>query len=323
MPSIRIKGTPYASLRDAPAANEPRSLAEIFPSNAPGSPTPTNRVPPRMQRSMPVMRETNDPSSTSPENSQSRPRAGTMSSRIYNHVVQREQRAAPIDNGSQPSTSRTASPLLVAHNGMVTMEGSQADIRIRASGERGRIDSAINLPNAHLDATHMRLVDSSETHHDDIVEHLDVIGEFYVSLSIQDNNRLLLPSDPQVSTLSSLTNAANTILMCVHLLPDISIRSSFSMPRPPLSWYSRKPVFILTSPPTPKLDAEVGDHKDDGKRFEDSLDRHVDDVLRRPSKFRRTMKGVWSFLKTRTVASKSYVESLTELLSSYGRMSHH
>ena len=35
------------------------------------------------------------------------------------------------------------------------------------------------------------------------------------------------------------------------------------------------------------------------QRLEDSLDRHVNDVLKRPSKFKRTMQGVWSFLKTR------------------------
>lgn len=34
-------------------------------------------------------------------------------------------------------------------------------------------------------------------------------------------------------------------------------------------------------------------------QFEDSLDRHVNDVLESPSKLRRTMMGVWSFLKTR------------------------
>ena len=31
----------------------------------------------------------------------------------------------------------------------------------------------------------------------------------------------------------------------------------------------------------------------------DELDRHVHDVLKRKNKFRRVMKGVWAFLKTR------------------------
>lgn len=60
---------------------------------------------------------------------------------------------------------------------------------------------------------------------------------------------------------------------------------------PPSSWYSRKPVIAL--PSTPKCQSEGGEP------FEDLLDRHVDDVLKRPSKIRRTLLGVWSFLKTR------------------------
>jgi hypothetical protein len=31
----------------------------------------------------------------------------------------------------------------------------------------------------------------------------------------------------------------------------------------------------------------------------DELDRHVHDVLKRKNKYRRVMKGVWAFLKTR------------------------
>lgn len=61
---------------------------------------------------------------------------------------------------------------------------------------------------------------------------------------------------------------------------------------PPMSWYSRKPIVILSAP-RPTLDSEQGDD------FQDDLDRHVDDVLNRPAKIRRTLKGVWSFLKTR------------------------
>jgi multisubunit Na+/H+ antiporter MnhB subunit len=34
------------------------------------------------------------------------------------------------------------------------------------------------------------------------------------------------------------------------------------------------------------------------EQFDDVLDRHVDDVLKRPSKMKRSMMGVGSFLKT-------------------------
>ncbi|KAF9464453.1 hypothetical protein BDZ94DRAFT_1161878 [Collybia nuda] len=206
--------------------------------------------------------QSDDPTSpgSPPITSQSprrRPRAGTTNSRIYNHCIQSSQRfsrATPADHDNQLSTSQTASPLLVHNDGMVTLEGSQADIRINSSGVGSFSDT-------HLDTTPIYMVDLSGTHHDDIVEHLDVI-------------------DPHVATLSSLTNAANTILI------------------PPLSWYSRKPIFVLTSPPTANVGSEIGYRRDDPEQFKDSLDRHVDDVLRRRSKFRRTMKGVWSFLKT-------------------------
>ena len=59
---------------------------------------------------------------------------------------------------------------------------------------------------------------------------------------------------------------------------------------PPSLWYSRKPVITLQ--PIPRLNNGTG-------QFEDSLDRHVNDVLESPSKLQRTMMGVWSFLKTR------------------------
>ena len=34
-------------------------------------------------------------------------------------------------------------------------------------------------------------------------------------------------------------------------------------------------------------------------QFEDDLDRHVDDVLRKRARIKRMLLGVWSFLKTR------------------------
>jgi len=118
-------------------------------------------------------------------------------------------------------------------------------------GEPGLIGSALSLPTAPGE-------NDGLDHHDDIVEHLDVI-------------------DPQVGTVSTLTNAANAILF------------------PP--WYSKKPVVTLSSPSQVDVsDPEQPDRP--GKEYEDSLDRHVEDVLNKPAKFKRTMKGVWTFLKT-------------------------
>ncbi|KLO18050.1 hypothetical protein SCHPADRAFT_135198 [Schizopora paradoxa] len=81
---------------------------------------------------------------------------------------------------------------------------------------------------------------------------------------------------PQVATISNLANAANSILI------------------PPIGVYSRKPIMVLPrssgSRPISSLE-KGGVHEDD-------LDRHVEDVLSRESKFRRTMSGVWAFMKT-------------------------
>ena len=64
---------------------------------------------------------------------------------------------------------------------------------------------------------------------------------------------------------------------------------------PPIGVYSRKPIMVLPrsagSSPISSLEK--------GSVHEDDLDRHVEDVLARESKFRRTMSGVWAFMKTR------------------------
>lgn len=107
----------------------------------------------------------------------------------------------------------------------------------------------------------------------------------------------LLPSDRQIGVVSNLTNAANSIVMCVDpvtLVILTELMEFFS--RPPLSWYTRKPVVVL--PSSPRV-SRVVDGEQGSPEFEDSLDRYVDDILKRPSKIRRTLLGIWSFLKTR------------------------
>ena len=63
---------------------------------------------------------------------------------------------------------------------------------------------------------------------------------------------------------------------------------------------------MFLSPPTPPelSDLEKADLPEgESVKHEDALDRHVEDVLARPSKFKRTLRGVWSFLKTRMSSS--------------------
>jgi hypothetical protein len=69
---------------------------------------------------------------------------------------------------------------------------------------------------------------------------------------------------------------------------------------------------FLSPPPRHELsDSEKGDLADgESGKHEDALDRHVEDVLARPSKFKRTLRGVWSFLKTRMSSSSSSKSSI-------------
>lgn len=60
-----------------------------------------------------------------------------------------------------------------------------------------------------------------------------------------------------------------------------------------MSFYSRRPVVVL---PRSERDMETASANTSST---DELDRHVHDVLKRKNKYRRVLKGVWTFLKTR------------------------
>lgn len=82
---------------------------------------------------------------------------------------------------------------------------SQPDVRAP-----GIVESALELQQSQ------QLDESIVHHHDDIVDHLDAIGitGFLSVLSYT----VLIPPDPQVATVSSLANAANSILMRVFFM---------------------------------------------------------------------------------------------------------
>ena len=61
--------------------------------------------------------------------------------------------------------------------------------------------------------------------------------------------------------------------------------------RPPIGVYSRKPVVFL--PKVSVSDAERA------STHEDDLDRRVEEVLSKRIIIRRTLRGVWAFVKTR------------------------
>ncbi|KAJ7764982.1 hypothetical protein DFH07DRAFT_811020 [Mycena maculata] len=229
MPSVRVRRSTYSSTA---STNRDRPLAEIFtPEQTPAVPTPN---PPFLQNSL-----------------------RSKGSRVQSHITGSGSRGRAASSAVRPTSPESygrATTPLSHHSGVDSTVQADVVVRARSDGEPGLIGSALSLPEeGDEDAENL-------DHHDDIVEHLDVI-------------------DPQVGTVSTLTNAANAILF------------------PPMSWYSRKPVVTLSSPSTTDVsDPEQPERP--GREYEDSLDRHVDDVLKNPSKFRRTMKGVWTFLKT-------------------------
>ncbi|KNZ81532.1 hypothetical protein J132_00498 [Termitomyces sp. J132] len=191
-----------------------------------------------------------------------RSRSGTTNCRISNYIAERSRQysRSPASDGSSEPGLGTSSPLLSPHDTRITHDSPQAEVVDHTSGALGAVGSVISFVDSGNDSD-----DSSSLnlHHDEIVDHLDVI-------------------DPQIGTVSSLANAANALLI------------------PPNFWYCRRPVVEINYQPCPTsegtLESRGGERPD--KQLQDSLDRHVDDVLRNPSRFRRTMLGVWSFLKT-------------------------
>jgi hypothetical protein len=61
---------------------------------------------------------------------------------------------------------------------MVELDGPQAGIWVRAD-KPGIIGNALSMP--HSASSHQSMVEmlEDEHHHDDIVDHLDVVGEFF------------------------------------------------------------------------------------------------------------------------------------------------
>ncbi|TEB35642.1 hypothetical protein FA13DRAFT_1788259 [Coprinellus micaceus] len=285
MPSIRIRNSRYLNIRDV--FDDEGSPAT--PIQSPEAPTPFLRS----AQSTPQFRDRptssplqqppnlNDTPLVSPilsprvsENNRSSRRRSN--SRVSAHVLStystlgrsnqwstEGQGSSSTDALNPVGTPRVSdSPLtphiIVRRPSTLTVEGSQANVTIQAEGGTPGILERRFPEHAYAGKFSPRSDqdDDEDHHHDDIVEHLDVI-------------------DPQVGTFSSLTNAANSIVL------------------PPLG-FSRKPMIVLSSP-RPRSKQDIEKH---GEQFEDALDRHVDDVLKSPSKWRRMLMGVWSFLKT-------------------------
>ncbi|KAH9899930.1 hypothetical protein C8Q73DRAFT_339831 [Cubamyces lactineus] len=268
MPSVRVKKG-YLSIDDAQNNGRPRSqsLVSLFRTNQSQEEPDINL---RRTRSRLSDGAIDDAVLRRPLG---RPRS---SSRVSDHILS-SARQSPQLPPARPAIAAVGPSRLsdIQENSRphsfsrrradsYTVEGQQAELRVPIEEGHARSSSSISVALEQLDHDQEH-EDSLEEHHpDDIVEHLDVI-------------------DPQISTVSTLTNAANAIVV------------------PPLSFYSRKPVVVLPRLHRKKRkqhDPEKGVAREEEREYEDALDQHVEDVLTKRDKFRRVMQGVWSFVKT-------------------------
>lgn len=179
MPSVRVRRTSdYTQLDDQGNVKrntrERTALGTVFPSlqnlkrpSSSGgelsvvSPPPATR--PEIRRAT-----ISGPRAASPVIR--RPRAG---SRVVDHIVK------PRPSGSSLRQQRSTTPLRRDESSShVIFEGSQADVVLdhQVGEDPGFIESALSLHSGHSAAV------EDEHHHDDIVEHLDVIGMLYIWL---------------------------------------------------------------------------------------------------------------------------------------------
>ena len=169
MPSVRLRaGSAYSTLRDPPVSKRP-SLATVFAPHVESlAPTGPSNGPalPRMQRSLPTLRPQSPLLDVPPPLPIGRSRSGTTTSRIQSYISssRRYSRPAGLDD-SRSSLVHIASPTTTD----IDSEAPSSAIR-SISGLRNSEDDFANLRRANGSL-------GSDLHHDEVVEHLDVIGE--------------------------------------------------------------------------------------------------------------------------------------------------
>ncbi|KAI0307282.1 hypothetical protein B0F90DRAFT_1932074 [Multifurca ochricompacta] len=279
-PSVRVRRRhAYTSIHDEDRANSEQLRNQPDRGRQPLSGGSGALSSTAASQSTPLSRDPVHPPATSHDLGHNYPSFRRDISRVNRHVRRsnvsyRSFTTDPDSNvsGSPPPTVSRLSNLPPQHE--TIYEGTSAEVVIpgphrghvhRASRVQSALSSSPSRgsPDSDSDSDtdsedEDRIMEDDEYHHDDdVVDHLDVI-------------------DPQVSTVATLTNAANSILL------------------PPISFYSRKPVVVL---PRTEREQDI-EAASVHTASTDELDRHVHDVLKRKQKFRRVMKGVWAFLRT-------------------------
>lgn len=170
MPSVRVKGRTYSNLEDI-------FLEPLEPAVDRGGSTQPSPRPLLPRLSYPVLRQ-DGAHPQPPPSPRTRPRSSTTASRVHAHCTS-SLRSSQLVNHAQGDTplspqylSPVASPAhLYPRRSDITLEGLQTTVRVSSRGEPGLIESSINSMTGDNDQD-----GHPEHHHDDVVEHLDVIG---------------------------------------------------------------------------------------------------------------------------------------------------
>ena len=175
MPSVRVRRNTYISLDD------PLLLEVVQPSEQQGLTAIFVPQPPDGQVSSP---SADTPEAQAPAPSKAQPRPQTRSrasSRVVQHVQSLKftsTRAPPVTTDGDPSSlgiqrlpSRTSSQKPGESS---KLEGRQIDLSIRSGqeGQPGLVGSALSLSSENQTS------ENSDDIHDDVIEHLDVIGDY-------------------------------------------------------------------------------------------------------------------------------------------------
>ena len=157
MPSVRIRDPAFLQ---AGRDDNPAAIQTTQPQNNQSTqddPTPRRSLIRPHIHTMPTLRN-NRLASTSPPLRPQRGRSGSSASRVHDHCVRSSARYSATDR----SSSITALPLL-------SSSLDYAD---------GPLSTSTGSPTIHhTNADSIRATYGSEMHHDDVIEHLDVIGK--------------------------------------------------------------------------------------------------------------------------------------------------
>jgi hypothetical protein len=166
MPSVRVRSKTYTPIHEVFAQADPPLAGDV--PEAQGSTTAgiseSRGLFPRF--SHPFLRQDRTPTATLPASG--RPRALTSASRVHAHCTLRNPRYSGSINSRSPNSPLV--PLPPGEHPQLGGVRSDSPFGIRSRGDSGRAESSINLSHGgdnFWDYDH---------HHDDVVEHLDVIG---------------------------------------------------------------------------------------------------------------------------------------------------